>query len=172
MKVRDLRLAFEQRVAQEPSTRGELEGLLRSVVRNEHGFEIASFLLNRYQKKQNPIVISQGLLEILVGNGNAAPEMLRLVPNHCEDKRVETGMRKILLVFTTRDEILIYNLHRDYMLTEDRHSFTLYGLVSAHGRMRHTALLLTLRPEKSIDALLDRNRWSSSLTRFVSIYRF
>lgn len=88
-KSKTLRLAFEQRVAPEPSTSDELETLLWYAFRNEHGLEIANFLLNRYHTKETLITIPSYLLCAAAGNGNVAPEMLRLLLNHCEDERVE-----------------------------------------------------------------------------------
>ncbi len=87
-RPKTLREAFEWRVAQEPNSPGDFEKLLDAAVQNEHGLEMASFLLKRYQMTENRIRVSSRLLEAAAANHTTAPEMVRLLLNQCDDRWV------------------------------------------------------------------------------------
>ncbi|KAK3989046.1 hypothetical protein QBC44DRAFT_94942 [Cladorrhinum sp. PSN332] len=82
--------ALEKGVAVEPSTKADVEELLRSAAANPHGLEMARFLLKRYRWTDKRVKISSELLKAAASNRSFAPEMLRLFLNECEDSDVNS----------------------------------------------------------------------------------
>jgi ankyrin repeat protein len=76
-------------------------GLMMAAIQNTHSLEMASYILDRNRMTQNPVMVSEKMLRTAAGNLALAPEMLRLLLNECEDRRVEQLITADVLVAAT-----------------------------------------------------------------------
>ncbi|KAL2150150.1 hypothetical protein VTH82DRAFT_7826 [Thermothelomyces myriococcoides] len=89
-RSKNLLEALEKGLAMEPRTETEVRELVHAAIQNQRGLTMATFLLKRYQLSDKRIEISPGLLEAAASNPTQAPEMLRLLLNECDDRRVKS----------------------------------------------------------------------------------
>lgn len=127
-RSRTLRHALDVGVASGPTPEFPPQELLKSAVANRHGLDMANFVLESYEMTANHIKITSDILLIAAGNESVAPEMLRLLLSHANDRKVESLITTSILVKAAKNaregsealRMLLLELRAEKISDEDR----------------------------------------------------